>query len=178
MGGSCGGGAYYGDEQSCKNESFRIKLNPVCPKKGAPTDRLWYSKAAHPILAVEARRSADDLEDNLRSHFQPYLAAVGPVNYQYTQTISTVLMISVDLAAEPLFGPKFPATLTLDYSKLGLFPTKGKDKVWITLYVCDDTNRNGKCSDELVSEQIANLPATHQACHFPSAVPLDVWHCR
>jgi len=176
-GGSCSASGGIANTLNCREEFVRIKLNPVCPRRGNLADRLWYHQAAHPVLAVEARVSSEPLQDNLRSHFQPYLASVGPTKYALTQAVATRLMYTTELASEPLFGPRFPATIILDYTVLGNIPVRGPQKVWITVYVCDDKNRDGKCSDESVSEQLSNLPVTHQACRFPSAVPVDVWHC-
>lgn len=73
--------------------------------------------------------------------------------------------------------------MTVDYTgvdvrKIYANQPNGWKKVWISVYVCNDTNRDGRCSDEVIYEQISNMSPTHQMCHLPSAIPVDVWDCR
>jgi len=160
-----------------------VKLNPLCPKRAAKESVLTFESSYHPLLAIEARIPRDPLNGNPRADHQSYSSRVAPASYAEDGARPSILMYSIDLLSEDLFGPHFNRVITLDYSKLpavfgtGNFP-KGWGKVLITVYACDDTNRDGKCSDEIMKEQITVRSPTFQACHFPSAVPVDVYSCK
>jgi hypothetical protein len=172
----------HGDKpRACRNETFRVKLNPICPHS-AKHDVLRFEDASYPILSVEARVPQGDLSENPMSNQQPYHSKPGPSSYLKEQARPTILLETRNLLVKDLFGPKFKDEITLDYSKITTAPSgtypRGWSKILITVYVCNDTNRDGKCSDELVKQQLTLKSPVHQACHFPSAVPVDVWHCE
>jgi hypothetical protein len=110
---------------------------------------MQFENANHPLLTVEA---SDDQG-------------------------GSVVLASVDLEKTDIFGPHFNLDLTLDYTKLnrsGPLP-HGQDKILLTVRVCDDADGDGKCGADSGSCQIALHNPVHQACHFPSAVPVEVW---
>lgn len=167
----------------CAEESFRIKLNPMCPNGAPASGFTLFAEARRPIVSVEVRVSDTELEDNPRSQFPSHNSKRALAAFANNQARGSYVLYTIDLLQEDIFGPHFWREVKLDYSAIaGKAPDSSNPRGWnqplVTVYVCDDRNGDGKCSDEELSRQISLRSSTHRACHLPSAIPVNVYHCR
>lgn len=152
----------------CTEDSqlLRVKLHRVCAPSGAPSPN--FDMAKHPTLVLEAEQAG---------RHAPITHWAGPM--MPPPVMGNKVVANADLRAADLSGPKSRWDLILRGTDIAkqceqFFPD-GEKPVEITAYVCDDTNGNGRCSDEDAIHQLTVHSFKNFAFEFPSALIVDVW---
>ena len=162
---------------SCNTtQRFKVNLSRVCSVRRSSTESLFFEEAKNPILSVEASLPQNSCE-------APKYASFGFTGYPQTKSstpsVIKLLLKAYSLSMVNLFDGKYTAQLT-EFSVQELrkkYPRHWRNAL-VNLAVCDDTNGNGKCSDELLKNQLSVNSAAFLADRIPYSMTLDVWNGR
>ena len=202
-GGSTGGGSSSGGSHptpggsnsnhcNCSTaQKFKINLARVCSaaRSQIPYPKfVFFEEAATPIISVEATvnmPSKDVCELKKSVPAQTQYASVGfssiPQNYKVHTTSSGLMNFvvdAVDLAGVNLFDGKYSTQIQLQLTQMKkALGNKWRDAL-LYVRVCDDTNHDGRCSDEKTTNILSVASTYFPLDRVPSSVSLDVWNGR
>lgn len=171
-------------------KDMKVKFSRICSRwrSGIPYPQfVFFEEAQNPLMSIEAAVQIELEEtEEQDSRRQQQLAALGLASniYWYTKwnhkpvTYEYVPIHSVALHDLNLFEGQHveQVNMTLDDFRAA-YPAKW-DKTNISVKVCDDTNYNGLCSDEVTPYVLSVNRPSFTAKHIPEMVKMDVWHGR
>lgn len=148
---------------SNEEASLKIKLNGVCPLNAGKEKEtgLTYEMAKHPRLTFEMVEQVSPWEDSI-------YAGLAPVRKPKDLTPKSELLKGLDLEQESLFSAEFQKSISFPQ------PTALGANSRVNVYVCDDANENGRCSDEPEERQIAIKQLQYRADRLPESLAILV----
>lgn len=159
-------------------DPFRFQLRRVCSVNRSKNGGLFFEDAKNPIITVEA-------VSNSSGGMSSFLASPGfarlPKNSVYVKSSNGVTAFSVasmslkgvDLLQKPYASP---LALALDQFKNKMGMTWAF--AYLNIRVCEDTNQDGFCFDELGKNQLAFDVPDFKANSLPRSIQLNVWSGR
>jgi hypothetical protein len=153
----------------CPEDSFNVVLKPVCPTGHFDADTMsYFEDARNPILSIEVVRKGPP-----PAVYAGMMPGLPPSIESHD---AGTLLKKADLLSENYFRAAADRhRLQLHYG-VG-FKVDKDHKVVLT--VCNDSNGDGKCSDEPVENQLTTDSVSYTPCHFPKIITVPVWAgCR
>lgn len=147
--------------EPCEGQKIKVRLTAVCPVGKDIQEGLFFEDAKHPLLTFEAK----DPEASKSS-----MASFGPALPDQRRRKPFSIVRALNLLEESLFQERFQREVNLIFSD-------ASPKVRV--YVCDDTNQDGRCSDEKLDHQLSLRNLDYSACEVPKELAISVWAgCR
>ena len=158
---------------TCEIETIRLRLTAVCPVSTEADNSLFFEDAKKPLITFELKES----EAGSRVSNESFMASFGPSIPGMSRERAPSVIQSLNLLNESLFKTKFDREVTLAYQTLDDKPLFGNKntKRMVAVFVCDDTNNNGKCSDEKPENQLSLRNPVFSACEIPKELAISVW---
>lgn len=147
-------------------EALKIKFRRAARKGEGAT----FEKAQRPLFTLELRQE--------KAAPRRLLAGIGPDTDSILPLGESRVVTSMEIKGMGLATPAHRWDVRFDLATLAarcerMVPHGFRS--FVTAYVCDDKNANGKCSDEAFLDQLtANNPSMSSE-HVPAEMILEVW---
>ena len=179
------------------DKNLRYKINRVCSqyRSRIPYPQfIFFEEALNPILSVEASVMIPASES--RHNNSPQVAMPGLFGsnsyFSYYQnyynkrygkkvkepTFVNVVVKKVDLNEVDLFEGRHMGVMDYTFKQVREQFPQYWENAMVTVRVCDDSNRDGKCSDEVGPRTLSINHSGFTPDRAPRSVVLDVWHGR
>lgn len=89
-----------------------------------------------------------------------------------------MLVASRELSRIDLFEGQYRGKLEFSIEEMATEIPKDWQNAMVSVRICDDTNRNGLCSDEVGARMLSINQPSFKADHVPRTLSMDVWHGR